>query len=136
MLRQFTGAELDALLWQMRLLLATGDNERIRTLHRQIEARTEDWSRQPDGPVRERAASDMAGLRQELEARRQTGRAWGLLVRGLEQAGRDLEALERELVVFGVAKQQPLSVFRGRIAESIENLRRLRAAHAELDRLR
>lgn len=133
MLRQFSGAELDALLWQMRLLLATGDNERIRELHRRIEAQTEGWSRQADGPARDRAAADLAGLRQELETRRRTGRAWAVLVRGLEQAGRDLEALERELVVLGVAKQQPLSAFRSRIAESIENLRRIRAAHAELD---
>jgi hypothetical protein len=133
MLRQFTGDELDALLWQMRLLLATGDNERIRALHRQMDEQTEAWSRQADGPARERAAADLAELRQEIETRRQTGRAWAVLVRGLEQAGRDLEALERELVVLGVAKQQPLSAFSGRIAESIENLRRIRAAHAELD---
>jgi len=133
MLRRFTGAELDALLWQMRLLLATGDNERIRALHRQIDARTEAWSRQPDGQARERAAAELAGLRQELETRRQTGRAWAMLVRGLEQAGRDLEALERELVTLGVSKQQPLTAFSRRITESIESLRRIRDAHAELD---
>lgn len=133
MLRQFTGSELDALLWQMRLILATGDNERIRSLHGRIEADTQAWSRMPESAARERAAAEIARLRQELETRRQTGQAWVGLVRGLEEATRDLEALERELVVLGVAKQQPLSVFRVRIAESLDNLRRLRAAHAELD---
>ena len=133
LLRQFTGTELTALLWQMRLILATGDNERIRALHRRIEADTGAWSRMPESGGRDRAAADIARLRHELETRRQTGQAWVSMVRGLEQATRDLEALERELVVLGVAKQQPLSAFRVRIADTIDNLRRLRAAHAELD---
>jgi len=133
MLGQLTGADLTVLLWQMHLILATGDNARIRVLLQKIEADTQAWSRMPDSPARERAAADLARLRQELETRRQTGGAWVALVRGLEQAARDLEALERDLVTMGVAKQQPLSTFRTRIAESRDHLRHLRAAHAELD---
>jgi len=136
MLRQFSGAELTALLWQVRLLLATGDTERIRELHPRIEEETRRWATLTDPAERDRAAQRIATLRQELEARRQTGRTWALLVQGMEQAQGDLEALERELVVLGVAKHQPLTEFRARIGESVESLRRLRAAHAELDRLR
>lgn len=133
MLRQFTGTELTALLWQMRLILATGDNDRIRELHRRIEDDTERWSQMADSPAREQAAAEIARLRHEMEARRQTGQVWVSLVRGLEQTTRDLETLERELVTLGIARQQPLSAFRARIADSLDNLRRLRAAHAELD---
>ncbi len=133
-LNPFTGEELTALLWQMHLILATGDNARIRILLQRIDAGTEAWSHMPDSPARERAAADLARLRQELETRRQTGGAWVALVRGLEQAAKDLEALERDLVVAGVAKQQPLSTFRARIAETRDHLRDLRAAHAELER--
>ena len=132
-LRQFSGDELNAVLWQMRLLLATGDNDRIRLLHRRIEEETQAWSRLSDPAAREQAAAAIAGLRQDLETRRETGRAWAGMVRGLEQAARDLEALERELVVLGVAKQQPLTAFRDRIAEALAHLRQVRAAYAELD---
>lgn len=135
MLRQFSNEELTALLWQIRLLLATGDTERIRELHPRIEQETRRWSTLTDAAERDRAAQKIAALRQEMEARRQTGRTWALLVQGMEQAQTDLEALERELVVLGVAKHQPLTEFRARIGASIESLRRLRAAHAELDQL-
>jgi hypothetical protein len=133
MLDRFTGTELNALLWQMRLVLATGDTERIRELHRKIETDTESWAR-AGGAERERAAAGLARLRQDLEARRKTGRLWAAMVQGLEQSVQDLAALERELVAAGVTRQQPLSAFRARIAESMENLQRLRAAHDELER--
>jgi hypothetical protein len=134
MLRQFCGAELTALLWQARLLLETGDTERIRALHPRIEQETERWSKLTDSADRDRAARQIAALRQELESRRQTGRTWALLVQGMEHAQQDLEALERELIALGVAKHQPLTEFRARIGASIDSVRRLRAAHAELDR--
>ena len=136
MLRQFSGDELNALLWQIRLLLATGDTERIREIHPRIEEESLRWSTLSDGDERDRSARNIATLRQELETRRQTGRTWVLLIHGMEQAQADLEALERELVALGVAKHQPLTEFRARIAISVESLRRLRAAHAELDQSR
>ena len=134
MLRQFSGVELNALLWQCRLLLATGDTDRIRELRALLEKESADWARQTDPAARDRAERQMAALRQELESRSQTGRTWALLVTGMEQAQRDLETLERELVVLGVAKHQPITAFRSRIAESVDSLRRLREAHAELER--
>ena len=134
MLSQFSGDELTALLWQVHLLLVTGDTGRIRELQPRIEQETRRWSALSDSAARDRAAQHIAALRQELEARRQTGRTWALLVQGMEQAQRDLEQLERELIVLGVAKHQPVTEFRNRIGASIESLRRLRAAHAELDR--
>lgn len=133
-LRQFSRSELTALLWQVRLLLATGDTDRIRQLHPQIEQETQRWSALTDEGSRDAAAARIAALRQELDARRETGRTWALLVKGMEQAKQDLETLEREMVMLGVSKHQPLTEFRQRISESVESFRQLRAAHAELNR--
>jgi hypothetical protein len=54
-LRQFSRSELTALLWQVRLLLATGDTDRIRQLHPQIEQETQRWSALTDEGSRDAA---------------------------------------------------------------------------------
>ncbi len=133
LLDRFTGEELDALLWQMRLLLATGANDRVRALHMQIEADTRRWAAAPDGLQRQRLVESIGLAKQQLEANRRTTQEWVRLVRGLQAATEGVQTLERELVTLEVTRHQPLAAFQQRLADSLDDLKRVREAHRELN---
>ncbi len=132
-LEDFTGVELPTLLRRMHVLIATGDNDRVRALNRQLGNASARWAQLADGPERQRLDAEMARMRQQMEESRRTSRAWVELVRGLEETGGALKALERDLALFGVARSSQLPDFRRRLEEISTHIQHVQQAHRELE---
>lgn len=132
-LRDFTGEELPTLLRRMHVLIATGDNERVRALNRQLGEASARWATLAEGPERQRMDADMARIRQQMEESRLTSRAWVELIRGLEETGGALKALERDLALLGVARSSQVPDFRRRLEEISTHIQHVREAHRELE---
>lgn len=132
-LRHFTGAELTALLRRMHVLVATGDNDRVRALNRQLEEHAARWATLGEGPERRRLDAAMAQLRQQMEESRRTSRAWVDLIRKLEQTGAALKSLERDLALYGVSRATPFPDFRRRLEEISTHIRHVEQARRELE---
>jgi hypothetical protein len=132
-LEHFTGDELTTLLRRMHVLIATGDNDRVRALNRQLSAQSAQWATLGEGPERQRLDAEMALLRQQMEESRRTSRAWVETIRALEQTGGALKALERDLALLGVARGSQLPDFRRRLDEISTHIQLVQQAHRELE---
>jgi hypothetical protein len=132
-LRHFTGAGLSLLLRRMHILIATGDNDRVRALNRQLEKHAARWATLGDGPERRRLDAAMAQLRQQMEESRRTSRAWVDLIHKLEQTGAVLKSLERDLALYGVSRAMPFPDFRRRLEEISAHIRHVEQARQELE---
>lgn len=134
-LAHFTGAELSGLLRRMHVLIATGDNDRVRGLNRKLEEHAAQWATLGDGPERRRLDAAIAQLRQQMEESRRTSRAWVGLIRMLEDTGSALKSLERDLALYGVAHDSPLPDFHRRLEDISAHIQHVEEARRDLDRL-
>lgn len=132
-LEDFTGDELTTLLRRMHVLIATGDNDRVRALNRQLTAQSARWATLGEGPERQRLDAEMALLRQQMEESRRTSRAWVETIRALEETGGALKSLERDLALLGVARSSQLPDFRRRLDEISTHIQHVQQAHRELE---
>jgi hypothetical protein len=135
-LEHFTGRELSILLRRMHTLIATGDNDRIRALNRQLDTYSAQWANLADGPERRRLDAAMAQVRQQMEESRRTSRAWVGLIRKLEETGSALKTLERDLAVAGIDHHSPLPDFRRRLDEISAHIQHVQQARRELEAAR
>jgi hypothetical protein len=131
-LRRFTGEDLATLLRRMAVIIATGDNERVRELNRALGTASAQWAATPDSAGRQQLDVEMARLRQQMEESRRVSRAWVGLIRSMEETGRQMKALERDLALLGVARTTHLPDFRARLADISTRIQDLRDAYLEL----
>lgn len=132
-LGHFTGGELSALLRRMHVLIATGDNDRVRALNAQFEEHSRRWAELGEGPERRQLDAAMAQIRQQMEESRRTSRAWVGLIRKLEETGSALKSLERDLALYGVSNHSALPDFRQRLDDIAGHIQNVQQARRELE---
>ena len=131
-LRRFTRGDLPVLLTRLSAMLATGDNDRVRELNRALEEASSRWALLPDSDDRQRIEANMASLRQRMEESRRVSRAWVGMIRSLEETGRVMKELERDLALLGVSRSSQLPEVRRRLTEISTRLQDLRGAYEDL----
>lgn len=132
LLERFTRSELEAVLDQACLLIASSDDRAERRLGEALERQTRRWAGMADGAERESLQEAIAATRQALARIAHINTERRQLVQRLEEAAAAVRSLESELASLSLARHRVLPEFRDQLSAVSQRLAYLRAAHDEL----